>query len=225
MWAGYTGAGRGALLLTGSTVVGSSTDPASAAVIIDDGLDAQASDDVVWDNGPTQLDTLGTGTLAVSYSDVQGGATGTGVLDADPGFTVVATGQLDSLNWNPLAGLATLTDAQGDFTGVSVRHYLQPTSGDARLYPIVGTDATHVTVALDLGDGRNNDLVTWATAGDTYRILSFDLGAGSPCIDAGIDAAGLTTDLRGNSRLKTTVAPTGPGPVQYPDMGAFERQP
>src|SRR5690606_21576737 len=45
-----------------------------------------ANNTIVWGNQPTQLHAQGTSPLFVAYSDVQGGAPGSGNLDASPLF-------------------------------------------------------------------------------------------------------------------------------------------
>ena len=73
-----------------------------------DSSDVEISNCIVWGNSaPTspQIYNAGSGSLAVAYSDVQGGWEGTGNIDPDPCFA-------DSGYWDPNA---TPTDANDDF--------------------------------------------------------------------------------------------------------------
>ncbi|MCH8825269.1 MAG: hypothetical protein IH984_17370, partial [Planctomycetes bacterium] len=49
---------------------------------------------IFWDNTPEQIDHSGSGTTTVSYSDVQGGYSGAGNVDRDPGFVDEVGGDL-----------------------------------------------------------------------------------------------------------------------------------
>ncbi len=64
---------------------------------------------ILWGNGPTsiKLETGGSGTVTATYSDIEGGYTGTGNLNVDPQFASVATSDyhLKSTGgrWDPTA--------------------------------------------------------------------------------------------------------------------------
>lgn len=69
-----------------STIVGNmATDAGNAAIYAHDGSVAMITNTIVWGNTPLQILDPATG-LTVSYSDVEGGYTGTGNMDADPAF-------------------------------------------------------------------------------------------------------------------------------------------
>ena len=115
---------------------------------------------IIWSNtapNGSQIDQSG-GTATVTYSDVQGGWSGTGNINADPLF---------------------------------VRN------------PSPGADSV------------------WGTADDDYGDLRLRIG--SPCIDAGSNAAvptDTTTDLAGNPRFIDVPGIRDPGAIV--DMGAYE---
>ncbi len=140
--------GSSSATITNCTISGNSATN-GGGVYTDDGGTATLSNCILWNDAPQEV-YIASGTVAATYSDIQGGWAGAGNINLDPAFV------------DPL--------------------------------------------------------------GSNHRLL-----AGSPCIDAGDNAAvppGVTTDLDGNPRFADDPATpdTGLGAPPIVDMGAYEHQ-
>jgi hypothetical protein len=73
-------------IISGNTLAGNSaTDGGGIYLLVEDMNNTSITDSIVWGNAPNQITVLGI-TPAISYSCVQGGATGPGNFDSDPLF-------------------------------------------------------------------------------------------------------------------------------------------
>jgi len=184
---------------------------------------------------------VASGTLEVSYSDVQGGWTGAGGIgniEADPLFVGGPSGTWTAAaTYDSAVGQTTFTGAAAGFTDDElVGEFLNPDTAQVLQSLIVANTATTITVW--------GDFASLGAPGTTYQVNNYRLGAGSPCIDAAdntavpfdsadLDGDGDTSertplDLDGNPRFQDDPATTDsgvPDPPLYPnvvDMGAYE---
>lgn len=154
-------------------------------------------------------------TLAVDYSDVQGGSMGTGNIDADPLFVgnPLDTGAWTAVTYDADEG-ATLLKTQGTTWADNALAglFVKPSATDARIFSIHGNSADSITVMGDL-EGA-------VLPGDSFSLFDFHLAASSPCIDTGTATGAPIQDIEGRSRYDLP----GVGVSVY-DMGAFEYVP
>jgi hypothetical protein len=86
--------------LTNVTLSGN-TSGEGGAIGLMDGANVELSNSIVWNNpGPGNFATDGTGSMNITYSDIEGGHEGVGNIDEDPLFTSV----------NPQGGIYTLLE-------------------------------------------------------------------------------------------------------------------
>ncbi|MCZ6652153.1 MAG: right-handed parallel beta-helix repeat-containing protein [Planctomycetota bacterium] len=71
---------------------------------------------ILWDNAPAQIVHSGSGSMTVSYSDVQGGYSGTGNIDRDPLFVDGTGGDWRLLNCSPVADAGINSAVPGGVT-------------------------------------------------------------------------------------------------------------
>jgi len=72
------------ITLTNSTITGNTANQSGG--IGSDSSDGTVTDCIFWGNTPNEIVTSGSGDILVTYTDVQGGYTGEGNIDADPLF-------------------------------------------------------------------------------------------------------------------------------------------
>jgi hypothetical protein len=105
--------GPGVFRLTNSTIA---DNPNGA--IVNSSSDVALANTILWENGPFEISDT-TGLLAVSYSDVMGGYTGPGNIDADPLFNDPVADNYQLLTGSPCidaanGDLAPLLDLNGN---------------------------------------------------------------------------------------------------------------
>jgi parallel beta-helix repeat protein/predicted outer membrane repeat protein len=71
---------------------------------------------ILWDNSPDQVVDVGASTTTISYSDVQGGFTGTGNIDADPLFVNPTNGDYHLSAGSPCIDAGDNTAVPEDIT-------------------------------------------------------------------------------------------------------------
>jgi len=231
------------LEITNSTLVANSA--ASGRGLACGWYDRQSPSDVsvrncVFWNGGDEIWNIDDSTISVSYSDVQAGWPGYGNIDADPLFSVVASGTWTADGaYDHEAYQVTLVDDTANWTqGEMIGKLLNPATTQPLQFPIVANTATTITVwadwdTIDAG-------VSWVTGGMSYEVHDYHLPSGSPCIDAGcnmgvprdfadLDDDGDTTeitplDLDGEGRFfdDPGTDDTGGGCPPIVDMGAYE---
>ena len=107
----------GAPTLTNCTVADNRATIGSGGGIFDEEATAQIRNSIVWNNsavrGGDQIYTRGSGT-PVTYSDIQGGWSGTGNIDSDPLFTDSANGDYTIGQSSPCMNAANNTDLPAD---------------------------------------------------------------------------------------------------------------
>jgi hypothetical protein len=181
---------------------------------------------VFWNNEPAQLDTEPPGApsfASLFYCNVQGGFAGPGSnnIDADPLFVGGPAGTwTDAAVYDPATGETTYSDVNASFVSDDlVGKFLVSPLLPGIERPIVANSATTITV---FGDSS-----FWGVPGIEYGVNDYRLSAGSPCIDAGNNAAvpeDTTNDLDGLPRfLELPETPdTGNGTAPIVDMGPYE---
>ena len=174
---------------------------------------------VFWDNDGAQF--RGTGPPPfVRYSDIQGGWPGMGNIDQNPLFvagpdgTWTAFAVFDDVNHQTM-----FTDANASYDpGELVGEVITPFTLLGTTYQTVVAANSATTISV-YGDW------SFVVKGATYRIDEFGPGPGSPCIDAGNNAAvpqGVLRDLDGNTRFVADACAGDSGATV--DMGAYEFQ-
>ncbi len=184
--------------------------------------DLTLQNSVLWDDTASssgdEISDLGNGTITVTYSDVEGGWTGTGNIDQDPGFEAPITSTWDTANddvvYDATAYQTTFTDDSASFgsTDALVGLVFRGNTDNGNYTYIVASTGTTITVWGDVSGDYVN--------AKTYEVLDYRLDSGSPCIDTG-DNTGVTDgtdpgDLDGNDRIVKV------GSNCKVDMGAYE---
>jgi predicted outer membrane repeat protein len=178
----------------------------------------QIVDSVLWGNsaGVTngEIHEATPGSASVLYSDVRGGRSGAGNIDADPLF---AGGPASTWTagpaYDPAAGQTAFTDAANLWAdSLLVGRLLNPNTNQTLQFVVASNRAGIVYVWGNATTNYPGTLTTNAL-GSAYRLHSLQPLSGSPVIDAGVDF-GVAEDIRGAVR---------PQPVAGAfDMGAYE---
>jgi len=172
--------------------------------------------------------------FTISFSNVENGWSGAGSnnINADPLFATLASGTWNAAPfYDAEANLTVYTDTTAAFIpGALVGLVFNPDSTQQRRQYIAANSATTMSVHGDFISrpifGPDNMFVE---VNDGYAIFDARPSAGSPVIDAGMNAAVprlVLVDLDGNPRFvdDPNVPDTGFGRAPLVDMGAFERQ-
>lgn len=89
------------IVITNNTIYKNTANTAGGGIVVDSGAGVTVTNTIIWDNdavlGP-QIYNAG-GSLSVTYSDVMGGWTGTGNIDANPKFILPSVADVH-LTWN-----------------------------------------------------------------------------------------------------------------------------
>ncbi|MFO0873695.1 MAG: right-handed parallel beta-helix repeat-containing protein [Phycisphaerales bacterium] len=183
---------------------------------------------------PDQIDGSTVG-ITINSSDVVGGWAGTGSnnIDADPLFSILASGTWTAApTYDAATNTTVYTDATASLVpGALVGRTFNPKTSQARRLWIVANDETTLRVpgnfSTDVRPGTHPNLPV--EAGAAYVVIDPRPASGSPVIDAGDNGAvprDLVVDLDGNPRfVDVPSAPdTGIGRAPLVDLGAFERQ-
>ena len=167
----------------------------------------------------------------VSYSDVNGGESGTGNIDSDPVFRPTPSGSTTALSFDAASFISTVTDESAAFSPgalagmtLMIEHIEQYESPNG--YLIVDNTDTAITVWGDVTDDGA------VTSPREYEVLSWRVRGNSPCIDSGCDTSAaaygsVTTDIEGDARgydgaMDGPTGPPEPGDGSDYDMGADE---
>ncbi len=78
--------------ITNCTIAGNTTDGLGKSISLTEGSNPTITNSILWGHGIDEIYVDGVSTAVVSYSDVQGGWSGRGNIDADPLFTDAANG-------------------------------------------------------------------------------------------------------------------------------------
>ena len=171
---------------------------------------------ILWDNqganGSNEINKV-SGTLTVSYSDVEGGYTGTANWNTDPVFRTADEGTWTAVaGFDPNTGKTTFTDSTAVWAPDShIGKTLQPNTNQLLQFYVIDNDATSITVWGNAVTNRTG--TTIAAVGSPYKINDYRLRVNSPLLDEA--AVGLTVDIVG------TVRPQG----SANDIGAYEITP
>ncbi len=156
------------------------------------------------------------GTVAVLYSDVQGGRTsayvgsggmldwGDGNIDDEPPFRVEASGTWTlHATYDADTYRAIFTDDAATWQHDElVGNMVNPDASQRLQFAVVGNTANTITVWADWPTVEAG--ACWVEAGDTYHVYNYHLTEDSPCINAGDPAfapAPGATDIDGDPRV------------------------
>ncbi|MCE9616089.1 MAG: right-handed parallel beta-helix repeat-containing protein [Lentisphaerae bacterium] len=180
----------------------------------------QVVNSILWNNvaagGGAEIAESTPGSTAVLFSDVRGGRSGTGNIDADPQFEGGPGGVWTGAPvYDAARGQTALTDSQAAWAaGLLAGRFLNPNTNQYLQFVIASNSAQTVYVWGNAVSNRAAQAV--ATNGAAYGIAGYQPTSGSPVFDAGVDF-GVTDDIRGAAR---------PQPVGGSfDMGAYEGAP
>jgi hypothetical protein len=136
--------------------------------------------------------------VIATSSNFQGGWDGEGNIDEDPMFVIGPTGTwtADATYESPEAQTIFTDDSAGWVEDELAGKFLNPDIGQSIQSRIVANTATTVTAW--------GDLASLGHIGGVYQVNDQHLSPGSPCVNAGDDAApGLpATDFEGDQRLQ-----------------------
>ncbi len=180
-------------------------------------LSPQVVNSILWNNG-SEIDSERA--ISVNYSDVQGGYTGFGNINADPLFTGGPAGDWEGVSYDSATFQTTFTDNDAAFTpGELVGKLLNPNTSQNLQHPIVANTATTITVWSDLSS---------VEVDSEYQVYDYQLDVFSPfspCIDAADGSVAPETDIEGSSRYDFPAMPDGRAAGTPPvDIGAYEAQ-
>ncbi len=153
-------------------------------------------------NGVDEIWNQDGSTVSISYSAITPAWPGEGNIDADPQLAFELAGSwIDSVTYDASTRCVTYYAGMGTFTpGALVGAFLNPDVTQPREFLIVSNDENTVTTYADytLYAGE----LVGGDSGLSYRIRDYRLPAGSPCIDAGDNAAVASDifDLDGDRR-------------------------
>jgi hypothetical protein len=139
---------------------------------------------ILWGDTPDEI-YLPYSNPWVTYSDVQGGWTGDGNIDAPPQFLGGASGTWTSDGvYDPQTYQITLSDAgaaweENELAG----KFVNPDVTQVQQFVITANTATTMSVWTDWATVDAG--ASWIAMGMAYQIKDYHLTAGSPCIDAG----------------------------------------
>jgi len=243
--------GGGILFLSGQptfsncTISGNSASDYGGGIYCHWWSDPIASNCILWGDSAAAGSEIALGSgisvssLAVGYSDVQGGQAaayledgctliwGEGNLDADAAFAKGPSGTWTSNGaYDPATQQVVLTDSAASWQdGQLAGKALNPDTTQALQLVIVDNTGTAITVWADLSTVAAG--YSWVGLGAGYQVYDYHLKADSPCIDAGDNSAvpgGVTTDLDGGPRFvdDPLVPDEGNGTPPIVDLGAYE---
>jgi len=151
------------LYITGSTVAGNSAGDTGGGVVLVAGGSPRVTNTIVWGNtalsDPNIYDT--SGSIDVSYSDVEGGWPGTGNIDLDPLFADPSSGDYHLADGSPCTDVGNNASA----TGLDIDGDSRTVDGDCDLAAVVDMGADEFIPPATEGapgdpactDGRDND--------------------------------------------------------------------
>lgn len=197
---------------------------------------------IIWNGGDEVWNQDGS-TISIDHSVITPAWPGEGNIDADPLMAFELTGSwTGKATYDENTHCVTYYTDLGAFTaGALAGAFLNPDVTQPREFLIVSNDESTVTTYVDY-TLYADDLVG-GDSGRSYRIRDYRLPAGSPCIDAGNNAAvasdmldldddgnwdeRLPLDFAGYWRFRNdpATADTGFGAPPIVDMGAYEYQP
>jgi len=163
---------------------------------------------ILWANTPPQIVNGDGATCNVLFSDVEGGYSGTGNLDADPEFATVASGTFSLVQYS--SSKTTLTDFGASFEEQSLKGMILWIGGNASY--ICANDASSVQVW-----GSVSVLPPVA-----YEISDYHLQPGSPCVDAGTNYLAPSNDIDGDFRPYGLVVDIGADEAGGPSTPIIE---
>ncbi|UCC30810.1 MAG: right-handed parallel beta-helix repeat-containing protein [Phycisphaerales bacterium] len=162
---------------------------------------------IVWGNSPDQI-LRGSGgePMVISYSDVEGGASGPGNINADPQWVGGGTGIWTGAGvYDPETFRVVLTDFAASWEpGELVGKLINPDTSQWHQSMIVANTATRITIWADWD--TINAGTSWINSGRSYRIYDYHLASFvSPCVDTGdpghVPHPGEKTDIDGEMRI------------------------
>lgn len=171
---------------------------------------------ILWDNvAPvgSEIYNESGATPVVTYSDLQGGYTGSNNINLDPliiGYPLSIGTWTSNPNYDMATFRTTLTDNTKLWAPSSLKDlFLIPDTTQTMQYLIF--DNTYTTITIW------GDVTSFATNGDSYQVFDYHLTSSSPCKDTATASGAPSDDLDGYPR---------PYPVGGDfDMGAYEYHP
>ncbi|MEQ8763973.1 MAG: right-handed parallel beta-helix repeat-containing protein [Planctomycetota bacterium] len=193
----FTG-GSGSVAVRHCTVT-ANTSTQTAAISVNTGSSVTVVSSIVWGNTPSQISS--SGTLDVTYSNVEGGQAGTGNINSDPLFVDSAGGDYRLGTGSPCIDAGTTvsdpptTDFEGDPRSVDG-------DSDSTATPDMGCDEFDLLVALsgtrETGQTIHFDAMAPPAFEDHFVQVFFSLTSGSV-------SGGLTVPNSGGQKLMLDV--------------------
>ena len=182
-----------------------------AAIVDLNGHASQVHDTILWNDSAPETAQPFTGTLAVSYSNVQGGASGTGNLDSDPLLWAPFSGDFHLKPGSPCIDTgdpASPLDPDGSRSDIGAIPYVPGHCGSPGAYcvakvnslgcgpavgftgtpTLTGPDDFHVTASQVLN--RKNGLLFWGRAARLPPYLGGSACVRGPLVRTGVQNSG-----------------------------------
>lgn len=142
---------------------------------------------ILWDNIPNET-YFYSSIRTISNCDVEGGLSGTNILDTDPLFRWAPSGTLSNMAFAQAHYQSTLTVAGGGLTpgglaGMAILIDHKDPYEPPRAYRIFDNTVTTISVWGDATVGGSE------SAPKAFEVLDWHLRADSPCVDVGLDTS------------------------------------
>jgi len=188
--------------LVNCTIVGNSAGTGAAgAGLLDGGAGTTVANCIIRDNSPTEASVASPG--YVEFSDVKGGISGTGNIDADPLFANSASGDFHLLDGSPCADAGSMAARQ--FNGTDIDGDARPIGNEADIGADEHRIAPKVLAVAPARERYDHSTSVTVTGSDFSRGGSLSVLFGN--------ASGTNVLVLDDATLTCDVPTSEPGPV------------